>query len=437
MVCEIGAIADDLTGANDVAVQFAKHGLRTNVLVNARDAHGVALESDAIVIDTESRNVRCRVACARARVATRALTRIGVHRLYKKVDSTLRGHIGAELETIMDELSIKTCIFAPAFPANKRIVIGGYLLVNHVPLQNTEIARNELTQSRCSHVPTILESQTELEIGHIPLSIVMAGTERLKNEMICLKRNGVGIIVVDSTTRQNLRAVAEAAVASNTAALTSGSAGLAETLPEAFKLHFSLPTIVIAGSSRTTTIEQVTKAEEELNAAVVDLNLSKVLAKTDGSDEIQRVINDTMRLVETGRDVIITSCRGSMMLTVQQARALGLTGAEVKRRIVSALGESAREVLERAAIKGLILTGGETAIETLQRIEGAGVRVIDEISPGIPFGKIIGGRHNGLMIITKAGAFGDPDAISESISYLRRMRTGDGSRTNLREDPII
>jgi len=419
---KLGVVADDLTGANDTAVQFAKQGLTTMVLMDAMSVADVALRTDVIVIDTETRPCSFGTAYRRVRGAVRTFRKAGIKRVYKKVDSTLRGNIGVELEAIMDELEVKTCIFTPAFPANGRIVVGGYLLVNQVPLEKTEIAEGRLMRIRTSHIPTILKSQTKRKVGHIPLSKVMQGRDLLKNEINNLRKRGVRMIVIDAVSSQDLSAIAQAAVASNTAQFMSGSAGLAEALPEALKLNPSLPAFVIAGSPSTITIQQLAKASEELNAAIFDLNSSKVLTDVDGQEEIRRIVNEAGRILQTERDVVIASSRSrdSMAMTIQRGRELGMNEVEVMRRVASALGESANRILEHVKIGGLILTGGQTAIETLRMMKAVGVKVIDEVSPGIPFGEVVGGKHDGLRVITKAGAFGRLEAISESIRYLRK-----------------
>jgi len=420
---KIGVVADDLTGANDTAVQFAKQGLATIVLMDATSLADSALRTEVIVIDTETRACNPETASRRVRRAARTLRKAGVERVYKKVDSTLRGNVGVELEAIMDELDVETCIFAPAFPANGRIVIGGYLIVNQVPLEKTEMAEDRLMRIRKSYIPTILESQTKLEVGHVPLSKVMQGRELLKNEINSLVKRNVQIIVMDAATSQDLRAIAQAAVASNTAQLMSGSAGLAEALPEAFRLHSSPPVVVIAGSPSSVTVRQVEKAGEELDVAILDLNSPKVLKNVNAQKEIQRIVNEAVRLLEIGRDVVIASSRSRdfTAATIQQGRELGMNEVEVMRRVTSSLGESANKILERVRTGGLILTGGETAIEALRIMRAVGVKVIDEVLPGIPFGEVIGGKHNGLRVITKAGAFGSPEALSESVRYLRKL----------------
>ena len=418
MIRKIGIIADDLTGANDSAVQFAKFGLKTIVLVEFPDLPDDVFSADVVAVDTQSRSASSERASERVRQAVRILKKVGVARVYKKIDSTLRGNIGVELNAIMDELGVKTCVFSPAFPTNGRIVIGGYLLVNGMPLEGTKISDGKRAQG--SHIPTILETQTKLKVEHIPLSKVTHGIDFLRNELDILERKGAQIIVIDATTHQDLRVIAQAAEWSNMAHLMSGSAGLAETLAETLRLP-SLPALVIAGSSSTITTQQVTNSTKQLNATIVTINSSKVLRDTDTMDEIHRTVNEATSVLESGRDTIIVSAetKDSVMLTIQHGVELGMSEGEVRHRVASALGECTKRIVEHARISGLVVTGGDVAIEVLRTQGGVGMRIIDEVLPGIPLSEIVGGKNNGLRVVTKAGAFGKPDAISAAIRYLR------------------
>lgn len=134
----LGVIADDITGANDVGVQFMKRGLETIVLLEAASLLPTTIkEADVIVVDTESRFSPPDIAYQRVRDVVKTLNEASVRVVYKKIDSTLRGNIGPELEAIMEEAGSRLSIVAPAFPSNLRITVGGIQLVNQVPVEKT------------------------------------------------------------------------------------------------------------------------------------------------------------------------------------------------------------------------------------------------------------------------------------------------------------
>lgn len=135
----LGVIADDFTGACDVAVQFKKQGLETVVLTDIEFLGSFKGVFDVVVVDTETRNLTSEDAYRKVRRAVRLLRQNNVKLVYKKIDSTLRGNIGAEINAVMDELDVKAIIVAPAFPDQKRTVINGHLLVNGEPLEKLSL----------------------------------------------------------------------------------------------------------------------------------------------------------------------------------------------------------------------------------------------------------------------------------------------------------
>src|SRR5512133_2900134 len=149
----LGIIADDLTGAVDTGVQFARHGLETLVLLESVETPS----SEVIVITTDSRDEPTVEAYRRARAAARVM---GGRFVYKKIDSTVRGNVGAELDGLMDELAIPRALVAPAFPATGRTTLNGIHMVHGVPLAESSFAADPLWPATESHLPTLLARQT-------------------------------------------------------------------------------------------------------------------------------------------------------------------------------------------------------------------------------------------------------------------------------------
>lgn len=145
-MAKLGVIADDLTGANDTGVQFSKQGLKTIVLSKADSLVELSKQADVIVLDTESRALSKQDAYERVKEAANRLVEAKISIIYKKIDSTLKGNIGAEIDAVMDATGINPAIVVPAFPANKRVTVGGYQLVNQIPLGKTEASRDLLRQ---------------------------------------------------------------------------------------------------------------------------------------------------------------------------------------------------------------------------------------------------------------------------------------------------
>ncbi|MEM3381941.1 MAG: four-carbon acid sugar kinase family protein [Candidatus Bathyarchaeia archaeon] len=407
---EIGVIADDLTGANNTGVQFSKQGLRTIVLTRVESLKDMPRDIDVIVIDTESRALPSSLAYDRVKIAAEKLVEAKVPIIYKKIDSTLKGNIGSELDGVMDVTGIKTAIVAPAFPANKRITVGGYQLVNQVPLSKTEAAFDPVTPVRESHVPTLIARQSRRKVGYVGLASVMELQSLVENLRDCVQR-GEEIIILDSITQGDLKRIAQAAVKLNLHRLTCGPAGLAEELPQAMGLISGKPVVVISGSVSEVTMRQIAHAEGA-GCIVVEVDTAKVI-RGQRIQEVHRVVDETKRIVSQGFDVIISSARTKEAVSgdLKIGESLGMTSVEVSNIIGLVLGEIASEVSAIGGVSGIFLTGGTTANRALEVMGAYGTEVDDEVSPGIPSSIIVGGRCSGLRIATKAGGFGDEDAI--------------------------
>lgn len=423
-IIKFAVIADDITGACDTGAQFKKQGLKTVVSINIENIKDVMHYANVIVINTDSRNVPPNSAYEKVAAATKILKRYEITLVYKKIDSTLRGNIGQELDAVMDGLGAKIAIVAPAFPANGRITVGGYQLVNYVPLSETEFAEDLTNFLKESHIPTLLKSQSKRNVGHISLSKVLKGVKILKSEIESQMLNGNEIVVIDAITQDHLKKIAEVSAILRVTKVICGSAGLAEEVPQALNLTIKKPVVVISGSLSNVTKRQILKAKRDLNAHVIRFDPSKILNLGKAKEkEKERVIGDVIKNIDEGNDVIISTTTSKMhniKTTIGKWEEIGNKFSDIGEIISLTLGEITEKILSYRKISGLILTGGSTATAVCRAIGAKGLMIEDEVLPGIPLSKIIGGRHDGLHVITKAGGFGDENAMVECIKYMKR-----------------
>jgi len=174
MPARLGVIADDLTGANDTGVQFARQGARTIVPLDWHNLGSLARRADVLVLSTDSRAVSRGVAAQRARVAAQALHKGRIPAIYKKIDSTFRGNVGAELDAILDVYPAPLVLLAPSFPPAGRAVVNGRLTVRGIPVHRTAIGRDPTAPVRQSHLPTLLRAQSRRAVRHLPLETLRA-----------------------------------------------------------------------------------------------------------------------------------------------------------------------------------------------------------------------------------------------------------------------
>ena len=268
----LGIVADDLTGAMDTGVQFGKMGLATIILLDERKS--IEAEADVVVINTESRSDRPLVAYEKVRSAAKRLEGMTI---YKKIDSTLRGNVGYELEAIMDQLGVEKALVAPAFPENGRTTVEGCQLVYGIPLAETQFAHDPISPVQESHIPTLLQHQAKRAVGGIGLATVSQGTMVLAQELMAREEN---ILVVDAVDKEHLSFIAQAFALVADRCLACGSAGLASQLPSALSCRkgeavslgepASGPVLVVAGSRNSVTAKQIKKAREALSPALVE-----------------------------------------------------------------------------------------------------------------------------------------------------------------------
>ncbi|MBP2625700.1 MAG: type effector Hrp-dependent outer protein [Firmicutes bacterium] len=419
---KLAVIADDLTGANDTGVQFSKFGLQTIILLGAENKEVLVNNADILVLDTDSRAELSLVAAERVTKACKKVEELGISHLYKKIDSTLRGNICAEISAACIEFKPVVTVIAPAFPNTGRVTIGGHQLLEGKPISMTEIAHDPKTPVTESWIPNLL-AREDGKVGIIPLEKVMGGPLVIHEEIIKHLATGENWLVFDAVSEENLRHIAEAA-AQFERVLWVGSAGLAEQLSPVFQWakepekrsaivsNHSLQ-LVVAGSVSAVTQRQIRTYIEEKSVPYIQLD--SVAAILRPTQEIERVVSCAKSYLQE-KDLVIYCSNDKDIVTqvIAAGKSISMDSTEVGIRIAMVLGQVVAE-LGKEGLAGLFLTGGETAVSSCRALQAIGIEILQEVIPGIPLGKIIGGQFQGLGVITKAGAFGDDHAIIEAM----------------------
>ncbi|HQY94643.1 four-carbon acid sugar kinase family protein, partial [Caldilinea sp.] len=221
--------ADDLTGANDTGVQFARVGLRTRVSFDASQT--AALDaSDILVIDTDSRACNAAAAYQRVYAAAHFFAQRSIPVLYKKLDSTLRGALGAELDAVMDAYATQLVVLSPAFPAQQRTLLQGTLHLAGAPATPSRFAADPQRAVREIHLPALLAGQTRRAVHALGLDAISAGASQLAARLQNLRVAEGAIVVCDAATDAHLATIVEATITLGEGCLLAGSAGLARPL---------------------------------------------------------------------------------------------------------------------------------------------------------------------------------------------------------------
>lgn len=413
-------VADDFTGANDTGVQFGKKGLRS-IIVTDKDHITKSLnDCDILIYDTESRNDEKDIAYSKAYEAGR-MVNSKVKYIYKKLDSTFRGNIGAEISGLMDSLEIRHAIVVPALPDNGRITKNGNVYVKGVLLAETEFARDPKTPVTDSFIPGIISLQTAKSVEVINHHELLSGKHNLIAVLQNLIHKGINIIVIDAETNGDMDLIAGSISEIKEKLLYVGSYGLAEYLPEYLNIKkVSKTNIIIAGSVSEVTIKQIEYAQKMLPVKVIDVETGKLFT-SERSLEKNRITDIIAKSSYNGEDVIVRSASSKdiVAMSFETGQKYGLSRLEVSETVASFLGEIAQFVIQKININGILLTGGDTAIKAVDCLSVSGTLIENEILPGIPYGHFMEDKYKNITIVTKAGGFGEEDAIVKVLNFLK------------------
>lgn len=394
-------LADDLTGASDAGLQFAAAGLRTSALFgrwSAIDTAGL----DVVVVDSETRGLPSGEAAGRVRALHRQIHAVGGSLIFKKIDSTLRGNIGVEIDTLLGLGTFRRAVVCPAFPAQGRTLAGGILRVDGEPVAQSAAGRDPVAPVTESHLPTLLARQVRRPVRHLPLAQVAAGVEALA---AALESHGEAgeVVVCDATSDRELAAIV-AAVAAAGHSLLVGSAGLARPLARQLAAGHKAPVLVVCGSLHPIARRQVAALAGA--SRHIELNLAAAQA---GGDTWQRWLVQLRQGLAAAEDAGRT-----LLLTTPATAGPDALGYATR------LAEAALAVSLARRLAGIAVTGGDTLAALLAVWKAAGIDIDGALAPGIPIGRIRGGQLAGLPIVTKAGGFGGPDLLVAAVRVLSR-----------------
>ncbi|HZG55022.1 four-carbon acid sugar kinase family protein [Paenibacillus sp.] len=414
-------IADDLTGANDSGIQLAKAGLEVSVAMDAADIPTAA--PDVIAYDADSRGDDAETAYRKVRdVADRAAS-LRPALVFKKLDSTLRGNVGAEIDAVFDALRPDIVAIAPSYPAAGRIVRDGFLYVHGKLLHETETAKDPKTPVATSDVAALVRAQSKRpssRIVHVGLAELDSEDALFARLRELLGQGGV-YVVFDAASDRDLRTIAGAVERLNAHTVWAGSAGLAACLPTGGRLLQRAaprpnspprgPALTVVGSLSRRSRTQLERLLAQPDVYGIEAR-SVALAGNDveRSAEAERIVSAAAAALGGGRSVAVYSSE-------PDAHAPAREGASD--RIAQALGAIAWEAVQRAAPAGVVLTGGDVARRFCDAAGLGTFRLADEVEPGMPAGCFLG-EFAAVHGITKAGAFGSDAALVKALRYFQR-----------------
>lgn len=398
-------IADDFTGANDTGVQLTKRGFKTQVVLNGRN---IKNDGSSYVLDTESRGKSNEDAYESLKNHIKNIFDIDYDLIYKKVDSTLRGNIGAEVKAIYEEYKPELVIFAPAFPIIGRTTVDGIHFVDGKRILETEFAKDPIKPVLEEDISKLIQFGFEGKVIHHKLKEIRDGEINFSKSIVHS---------FDAENNDDLEKIISSVIATKKKILWVGSAGMADII---LKIKKPLkPALALIGSLSQVAKKQIRFAEEK-GIKVLKVSISESLESRDISEYVKKAKD----ILSRGEDLIITSSYDNedYLKAIEVGKSLSMSTSDISLATQEILGQVGKETIENKDIAGVFVTGGDTAIGFINSTNALGSSIIEEIITGIPLMRLNGGKVDGLKMVSKAGAFGNEDALFYSIGKLKEVK---------------
>ena len=423
----VGIIADDLTGANDTALQFHIQGAKTKILLDTEYNPNPKDAAEVWAISSESRNCDSQTAKERVEKVVKTFSeRFSFEYFYKKIDSTLRGHIAIETLTMLEILEYDAAVIIPAFPQEGRITVGGYHLLKGIPIGRTEIAIDPHSPILESHIPTLLKSQLDEKqkdlVGTLELKTVMNGAGPILVKINELMKEGKKLIVADASSITDIEQIVLAIKKCDKKLLPAGTAATAQVLGKTWLADIEsnreplrlekLPKLIVSGTATQITAEQIERLES-----------------SDDYDNVNFIALDTKAIIEGVHDElvsrVVSNLKSGVTVCVHTSHLIAnfdgfsedsfnaeLTKEKLAGMITDYLGEFTKRVLAQIQVI-LITLGGETSYKCCKAIESKELGLEDEVAPAISLCL----DSNNQWIVTKSGNLGKTNTLIEILDY--------------------
>jgi uncharacterized protein YgbK (DUF1537 family) len=418
----LGCIADDFTGATDLASMLVKHGMRTVQCIGVPRADEPAPDVDAVVVALKSRTAPVRQAVSESLAALDWLRAAGCRQVFFKYcstfDSTDDGNIGPVADALLAALGSGFALACPAFPANARSVYQGHLFVGSVLLNESGMENHPLTPMKDANLVRVLSRQTDGTVGLVPYAVVEQGAAVVRATMASLAEQGRRYAIVDAVSDAHLLTIGEAAASH---ALITGGSGVAMGLPANFRAAGllperadpgALPTVqgaaaVLAGSCSRATLGQIGFARDRVPVYELD-----PLAQPDAALLAGGAIDWMGDRLGATPVVIAASAPPDKVAAVQQRFGRDAAGALIE----DALARIAEALVARG-VRRLVVAGGETSGAAVARLGVRRLRIGTEIDPGVPW-TYAEGSGAPLLLALKSGNFGARDFFLKAFERL-------------------
>jgi 3-dehydrotetronate 4-kinase len=421
----LGCIADDYTGASDLANTLTRCGLRTVQTIGVPSDDLALPEVDAVVVSLKSRSIEAGLAVTRSRAAEKWMRSRGASHVLFKIcstfDSTDAGNIGPVMDALRADSGDTIVLVTPAFPETGRTVYQGNLFVGSVPLNESPLKDHPLNPMHDSNLVRVLARQSKTRVGLADLACIARGPDAVRAHLADLAGKGFGAAIADAVFASDLETIGTVALDHRVSVGASGiGLGLARALVASGRVKSNAATTIsdapvggsaacLAGSCSQATLGQIAKAKHAM--PVLHLDADKVVA---GKDEARRALAWAKERLAKG-PVLIASSSTPDQVAALQARH----GRDAAGHAIEQAAADIAEGLVAAGVRRLVVAGGETSGAVVDRLGIPGFLVGAEIAAGVPVLRAVGAKQGEILLALKSGNFGGAEFFSDALKLMR------------------
>jgi uncharacterized protein YgbK (DUF1537 family) len=421
----LGCIADDYTGASDLANTLTRAGLRTVQTIGVPADDLKLPEVDAVVVSLKSRSIEAGLAVSRSRAAEKWLRGRGASHVLFKIcstfDSTDAGNIGPVMGALRADCGEGIVLVTPAFPETGRTVYQGNLFVGAVPLNESPLKDHPLNPMHDSNLVRVLARQSRTQVGLVDLATLARGAEAVRARLAELSGKGIGAAIIDAVFDRDLETIGLVAAEHRLSVGASGiGLGLARALVSTGKVKSVAASseqgaavggavACLAGSCSHATLQQIANAERVMPVLHVDPD--RILT---GANEAQRALDWAKERLAQGPVLIASSATPADVAALQARHGRDAAGHAIEQTMADIA-----ENLVKSGVRRLIVAGGETSGAVVDRLGIPGFLVGAEIAAGVPVLRAVGAEAGDMLLALKSGNFGGPEFFADAIGLMR------------------
>jgi uncharacterized protein YgbK (DUF1537 family) len=421
----LGCIADDYTGASDLANTLTRCGLRTVQTIGVPAGDLALPDVDAVVVSLKSRSIEASLAVSRSRAAEKWLRGRGASHVLFKIcstfDSTDAGNIGPVMDALRADSGDPIVLVTPAFPETGRTVYQGNLFVGAVPLNESPLKDHPLNPMHDSNLVRVLARQSRTKVGLVDLAAIARGPDAVRARLADLSSKGFGAAIADAVFERDLETIGAVALDHRVSVGASGlGLGLACALVGSAKVKANAANAAsgapvggsaacLAGSCSQATLQQIANAEQLM--PVLHLDSEKVVV---GKTEVQHALSWANEHLSKGPILIASSSTPDQVVALQARHGRDAAGHAIEQ----AMADIA-EGLVASGVRRLVVAGGETSGAVVDRLGIPGFLVGAEIAAGVPVLRAVGAKDGEMLLALKSGNFGGQDFFSDALKLMR------------------